>query len=136
MTSSNLDDSGKLVLRLSLGIIVLLHGIGKLVGGIGGIEAMLLARGMPAFFAWGVYVGEILAPLLVILGVYTRVGGVLIVINMLVAIALVHVDEILVLNNNGAWALELQGLMLFGAVAVALLGAGRFSVGGRHGPMN
>ncbi len=136
MTSPNFDDAGKLVLRLTIGILMLLHGIGKLTGGIGGIEAMLLARGMPAFFAWGVYVGEILAPLLVILGVYARAGAVLIVVNMLVAIALVHRHEIGMLTDNGGWAIELQGLFLFGAAAIALLGAGRFSVGGRHGPLN
>jgi putative oxidoreductase len=32
--------------------------------------------------------------------------------------------------------LELQGLYLFGALSIALLGAGRFSVGGLKGRFN
>jgi putative oxidoreductase len=40
------------------------------------------------------------------------------------------------LNKQGGWALELQGMFLFGALAVAFLGAGRFSVGGTGGRYN
>jgi putative oxidoreductase len=55
---------------------------------------------------------------------------------MVVAIGLVHMHELFALGKQGGWALELQGLYLFGAVAVALLGAGRFSVGGARGRFN
>jgi putative oxidoreductase len=40
------------------------------------------------------------------------------------------------LNETGGWALELQGMYLGAAVAVALLGAGRFSLGGATGRFN
>jgi len=133
---SSLDDAGKLVLRLTLGILVLLHGIAKLMNGIGPIEGMLVAKGMPAFFAWGAYIGEVLAPLLVILGLYTRIGALLIVANMLVAFVLVHTTHVFMINDSGGWQLELQGMFLFGAVAVALLGAGQYSVAGRAGRFN
>lgn len=136
MSNLNFDDAGKLVLRLTLGILILLHGIAKLTGGIGGIEGMLVARGLPAFFAWGAYLGEVLAPLLVILGVYTRIGGLLIAANMVVAVLLAHTSHFWDLTNSGGWSLELQAMFLFGGLAVALLGAGRFSVGGRGGPFN
>lgn len=133
---SNLDDAGKLVLRLTLGILVLLHGIAKLLNGIGPIEGMLVAKGMPAFFAWGAYIGEVLAPVLLILGLYTRLAALVIMINMLVALALAHTSQLWQLTDSGGWALELQGMFLFGALAAALLGAGRFSVGGANGQMN
>ena len=46
---NNLNDSGKLVLRLTLGILILLHGIFKLTHGIGPIQGMVTGMGMPAF---------------------------------------------------------------------------------------
>lgn len=136
MSSTALDDFGKLILRLALGILILLHGFAKLTGGIGPIESMVIARGMPAFLAWGVYVGEIIAPLLVIAGFYARLGGLLIAVNMLVAIALAHTAKLFAMGGMGGWALELQGMFLFGALAVVFLGAGAYSVGGRNGRWN
>lgn len=130
------DDTGKLILRLSLGILVLLHGILKLQTGVGGISGMLSSHGLPGFFAYGAYVGEVIAPLLVIVGVYTRLGGLLIFLNMVVAILLAHMSQIGSLNGQGGWALELQGMFLFAALAVAFMGAGRFSLGGTGGRWN
>ncbi|MDQ8023744.1 MAG: DoxX family protein [Moraxellaceae bacterium] len=125
------EDFGKLVLRLAIGILMLLHGLGKLSGGIGFIEGSLVKAGLPGFIAYGVYIGEILAPVLLIVGYWTRPAALIVAVNMVFAIALVHMNELFSLTRNGAWALELQGLFLFGALAVALLGAGRISLGGR-----
>lgn len=136
MSHSAQDDLGKLVLRLSVGILMLMHGIFKLTHGIGGIEGMMVAKGLPAFFAWGAYIGEVIAPLLVIVGIYTRLGGLLMTANMLVAFLLVHMGQLGMINNMGGWQLELQGLFLFGSVAIALMGAGRFSIGGNGGRWN
>ena len=121
-------DLGKLLVRLTLGGLMLFHGIAKLLNGVGPIEAMMVARGMPAFFAYGVFIGELLAPLMVILGYHTRIGALLIAFNMLVAIALVHSHELLALSRNGGWALELQGFFLFIAIALIFLGPGRYKL--------
>lgn len=44
------DDTGKLVLRLTLGILILLHGLFKITGGgVGGIAGMLSSHGLPGF---------------------------------------------------------------------------------------
>jgi len=130
------DDTGKLILRLALGILVLMHGLAKLSGGVGGISGMLSSHGLPGFLAYGAYVGEVIGPLLVIVGLYTRLGALFIVINMLVAILLVHSGQVFGLNQQGGWALELQGMFLFGALAVVFLGAGRFALGGSGGRWN
>ena len=82
------------------------------------------------------YVGEIVAPLLMIAGLYTRAAAGVVVINMLVAFGLVHMADFFALTKQGGWALELQGMYLFTAIAVALLGAGRYSVGGDRGRWN
>ncbi|RYF79188.1 MAG: DoxX family protein [Comamonadaceae bacterium] len=125
------DDLGKLVLRVALGVLILLHGIAKLGKGVDGIGGMLAAQGLPAVLAYAVYVGEIVAPALLIIGLFTRPAAWVIAINMLVAIWLVHTKHLAALSDNGGWALELQGMFLFSAVAVALLGGGRLGVGGR-----
>ena len=61
-------DLGKLVLRVALGALILLHGIAKLRGGIDFVTHSVTAAGLPAWLAYGVYLGEVLAPLLVIAG--------------------------------------------------------------------
>src|SRR5687767_5147056 len=122
------ENTGKLILRLTLGTLILLHGIAKLTGGVGGLSGMVAAAGLPAFVTYGVYVGEVVAPILVLLGWYSRIGAALIAINMLFAIALAHRAEIFTLGDSGGWALELQGMFLFTGLALALIGPGRFSL--------
>jgi putative oxidoreductase len=124
-------DLGKLVLRLVLGLLILLHGIAKLRGGVGPIGQMLAAHGLPTFLAYGALVGEVFGPILLIVGFYARIGAALIAINMLAAFALVHVQQLGQLNEQGGWTLELQGMYLFTAIALALLGPGRYSVNNR-----
>ncbi len=121
-------DLGKLLLRLTLGGLLLFHGIAKLLHGVGFIEGELAAHGLPTLLAYGVFVGELIAPLMVILGYQTRIGALLIVFNMLVALVLVHTNQLLSLGSNGGWALELQGFFLFTAVAVVFLGPGRYKL--------
>lgn len=131
MSHNTQHDTGKLVLRLTLGLLVLLHGIAKLQGGVGGIEGMLQAHGLPGFLAWGALLGEVLGPLLLIVGFHARIGAALIAVNMLVAFGLAHLGQLGQLNAQGGWALELQGMFLFSAIAAMLLGPGRFSINQR-----
>lgn len=119
-------DLGKLILRLTLGVLILFHGVSKLVGGVSGIEGMLVARELPAILAYGVYVGEVIAPLMLIIGYYSRVGAALIAVNMLFALGLAHADQFFSLGNSGGWRLELQAFFLLTAVAVILLGPGKY----------
>ena len=121
-------DLGQLIVRLTRGGLLLFHGIAKLFHGVGFIGGRLASHRIPAFFAWGVFIGELLAPLMVILGYQTRIGALLIAFNMLVAIALVHSHELMTLGNHGGWALELQGFFLFVAIAVVFLGPGRYKL--------
>ena len=125
------QDLGKLILRITLGALVLLHGVAKLSGGLAGIVGMVEAQGLPGFLGYAVLVGEVLAPLMLLAGFHARIGGLLVAINMLVAIVLVHMGDLGSLNSQGGWALELQGMFLGTALAIALIGPGRFSVNGR-----
>lgn len=131
MHDNTLDDIGKLVLRLTLGFLILLHGTAKLANGVDPIMGMVTDIGLPPAVAYGVYAGEVLGPVLLVAGFYARVGAVLIAINMLFAIALAHRADLMSLTPNGGWALELQGMFLFTAIALALTGPGRISVNQR-----
>ena len=130
MTRTNAD-LGRLLLRLGLGALILLHGVAKLMGGVDGITQLVTANGLPGFVAYGVYVGELVAPVLVILGWYSRIGALIIAINMVFAVSLAHRADLFKLTDSGGYALELQALFLIVAIALALMGPGRYSVNDR-----
>jgi putative oxidoreductase len=123
------DALGKLILRLAVAGLLLPHGLTKLLnpGSLTWIGDTLAGHGLPTFLAYGVLVGEIVAPVMALIGWQTRVAGALMAINMLVAVFLVHMNELSVFAGNGGWALELQGLFLFGALAIVFLGSGRMA---------
>lgn len=122
----NHPDFGKLLLRLTLGTLILLHGLHKLLHGVGGVKALLMMHNLPDWLAYGVYVGEVVAPLMLIVGYYSRAAAAIIAGNMLVAVVLAHMAELTRLTAQGGWALELQGMFLFSALALMLLGPGKY----------
>lgn len=130
------EDAGKLVLRLAIGILILLHGIAKLRHGLGDVATSLARFHIPAALGYLVYVGEVLAPLLMIVGLWTRPAALLVVATMAVALVLGHTHEIFALTNHGGLLLKVQWMFLLGAIAVALLGAGRLGLGGEKGRWN
>jgi putative oxidoreductase len=131
------QDFAKLLLRLLLGVLILLHGVAKIAGGIAPIVDAVGKAGLPEAFAYLVYVGEVVAPLFVIVGIFTRIAAIVIAIDIVVAILLVHASQFFTLDpETGGWALELQGFYLIVAICVALLGAGRASLAGVNGRWN
>jgi putative oxidoreductase len=131
LSSNTLQDAGILILRVSLGILILFHGMDKIVHGIGPIQGMVTGMGLPGWVAYGVYLGEVLGPALLVTGFHARIGAGLIAINMVFAILLAHTGDLLSLSPHGGWRLELQGMYLVTALALACLGPGRFSLNQR-----
>ncbi|MBI3898429.1 MAG: DoxX family protein [Gammaproteobacteria bacterium] len=132
----NTDDLGKLTLRITLAVLILFYGVAKLISGPSFIASALAHVGVPQIFAYLVYVGEVIAPILVLLGVWSRAAAALVATNMIVAILLEHTGDLLKLNQYGGWALDLEGFFLSSAIAIILLGAGRYSLGGSSGKYN
>ncbi|HET9452763.1 MAG TPA: DoxX family protein [Gemmatimonadaceae bacterium] len=122
------DDAGKLLLRLTIGGLLLPHGIAKLSNGIGWMGGMLGGIGLPAFIGYGVYVGEIIAPVLLLAGKFSRPAGLVVAFNMLVAVLLARRDSIAKLNRGGGWDIEVEMLFLLGGLAIWFLGSGRFAL--------
>jgi putative oxidoreductase len=122
------DDAGKLLLRVTVGGLLLFHGVSKLMGGISWMAGILASNHLPAFIGYGVYIGEVVAPILLLLGVFTRAAALIVAFNMLMAIVLVQRDKIFTLNQGGGWTIELELLFLLGALSIFLLGSGRYAL--------
>ena len=108
------------LLRTTLALLMLFHGWAKIRHGIGGIELMVEARGAPGWLAYAVYLGEVVAPLLLLVGLWVVPAALVIAINMLVAFFLVHTKQVLMLQNSGGWSLELQAFFFVTAIVVAI----------------
>lgn len=108
------------LLRITLALLMLFHGWAKIRHGIGGIEQMIEARGAPGWLAYAVYLGEVAAPLLLLVGLWVVPAALVIAINMLVAFFLVHTKQVLMLQSSGGWALELQAFFFVTALVVAM----------------
>jgi len=122
------NDLGLLILRVSLGLLMFLHGIAKLTHGIDFLGGMFQNLGLPSFFAYSVYIGEIVAPILLVIGYRTRLAALVFAFTMIVAVAMAHASDLFTLSETGGWAVELQGLYFFGAVALFFTGGGNFAV--------
>ncbi|WP_461638312.1 DoxX family protein [Labilibaculum euxinus] len=123
-----MENLGKLILRLSVGGLMLFHGVQKLLNGIGGVKFLIVKAGLPEMLSYGVYLGELIAPLLLLLGTYTRVSGLIIALTMLVSIPAAYPDGIFHLNEYGGLAIELNAMYLFGGLAVIFLGSGKYKL--------
>jgi len=122
------DDIAKLLLRLTAGIMMLFHGIEKIINGINGVKGMVRGAGLPEFIAYGVYIGELIVPIFLIFGLYARVASVFLAINMLMAIFLAYRGSLFELGKYGAPVIELPLFYLVLAISIFLLGSGKYAV--------
>lgn len=115
-------DLGKLLLRLGFGGLMIPHGISKLQNllsgspqfanpfGIGEIPTLILA-----------IIAELVCPILVILGIKTRLASIPVIITMAVAAFIIH--------GGDPWGKkEMALLYLVGYTAIALIGSGSYAV--------
>ncbi len=123
------EQLGKLVLRLGLGSLVLFHGVHRLLTGLDPVRSLLVAHKLPDALAYGAYLGELVGPVLIIIGLFTRVGAFLIALEVLLLVLLSGIPQVLAIAPDGAYALEVESLYFTAALAVMLLGAGRISLG-------
>ena len=119
---------GLLLLRISLGGLFLLHGIHKVQNGVEGMKGLMTSNGLPALMIYGVYIGEVLAPILIILGIATRPAALTVAFTMVIAIYVAHGGEVFELGKHGESKIELQLLYLFGALTLVFTGSGKIGL--------
>jgi len=128
LKSKTVNDIAKLILRVSVGIMMLFHGFDKVINGISGVKYLNTQAGLPEFFAYGVYIGEIVMPILIILGIYARSAALILAFNMLVAIFLAHGNSLFELGKHGAPSFELPFLYFIISIVIFLIGSGKYAV--------
>src|SRR3954468_17105000 len=126
---ANWNDIGKLILRLTVAGLLIFHGLAKAKGGIGWMAGMLASHHIPAFVGYGVYVAEIVAPILLIVGVWTRLAGLVIAFDLFMAIVLVVQSKAFEVNpRSGGLGGEVELFYLLLGVAIFFLGSGRYAL--------
>jgi putative oxidoreductase len=120
-------DLALLILRVMLGIIMIYHGWPKVTNLGGTIEAMA-GMGVPAPAVAAIFatVAEVVGGLLMVLGAFTDIAGLMFAIDMLGAITFVHAKNGFSVAKGG---MEWPLLLVAAALAIALAGPGRYAVG-------
>jgi putative oxidoreductase len=119
---------GFLILRVNISLLILFHGISNMNSNYSFIKSLLSGLGIPEFISYGVFIGEIIAPIFIIAGYRARLASLVLAFNMFIAILIAHISDVFSINQYGGWAIELQALYLFGSIAIIFLGAGKYAV--------
>lgn len=130
-----MQDTGKLILRLTLSGLILFHGIHKIIHGIAYMSGPLAAMHLPFFIAYGVYIGEVVAPIFIVIGLWTRIAALVVAFNMVMAVAMEAWRLAPTLSRGGGWGLELEAFYLLTALAVFFLGPGRYALSRGEGKL-
>ena len=135
-----LDDLGKLVIRVTVGSLILFHAFAFLTGDPGMFNAMD-AWGLPRYLAWLGFFAEFGGGLAMVLGAYARAGGFAVGSFMVAAVIMRHIGLMGSQNHifmvagvapNAHWDhyfLDTQMFYMLASYSVALLGAGRYGLG-------
>ena len=120
-------DLALLILRVVLGIIMIYHGWPKVTNLGGTIEGMA-GMGIPAPAVAAIFatVAEVVGGLLMLLGAFTDIAGLMFAIDILGAIIFVHAKNGFSVAKGG---MEWPLLLVAAALAIALAGPGRYAVG-------
>lgn len=123
-----------LVLRIALGVIMFAHGAQKMLGWFGGpgpqgFIGWMSSMGVPAFVAWLAIVAEFFGGIAVLFGVLARLGALGFVVNMVVAIVLVHAKAGFFNSGpDGSSGIEFPLILLAAALAIVIAGPGAYAV--------
>ena len=121
---------GLLIIRVTIGLLMLPHGINKLVHpeALRYITHLLEQKGLPSAISYGVFIGEIIAPFFVLIGLRTRLSALVMVATGFMVLFLAYSDNIFSLTEHGGWSAELPTLFLFPALAVVIMGGGKYAI--------
>lgn len=121
-------DFGLLLVRLAIGIPMLFYGISKVVYGVDPILEMVESHNLPGFFTYGVYIGEVLAPLMLVVGFYVRAAALLFSFNGLCALLIGQSTAVFKLNDYGGWAVEVLFMYIVVGLSLCFTGGGSYAL--------
>ena len=132
------DDVSVLIARLFLGVVILPHGLQKLLGMFGGFGFsatvdFFVNSGIPAAVAFLIIIGESFGAVGLIIGFLSRLAALGITLIMLGAIFLVHLPNGFFMNwsgNQPGEGFEYHLLAIGLALVVLIKGGGKWSVDG------
>jgi putative oxidoreductase len=116
--------------------MLLLHGSNSVVHGIQHVKDMVTNSGLPEFIAYGNYVGEVVAPIFMIIGYKARFAALIVAFNMLMSIVIGHRDIAFMRNDFGGWMIELNVFYMMTALCVFFLGSGKYSLSKGQGTLD
>ena len=122
---------GLAILRIVLGIAMLVHGWGKLNGGVDNVAGFfggMLGIPAPGLMAWVVTIVELVGGILLVVGFLTQIAGTLIALDMLGAILFAYLLRGSPFIENGAITWEKEAVFAAAALCIALAGPGAWSV--------
>ena len=122
-------DLGLLFLRLGLGICLFMHGFGKILYGVGGVKSILVDTGLPSFLAYFAYLSEVLAPIMIAVGFYSRLGALLVFGSSLVILySYFGLSNLLELTNVNGFKAELIYLYITISLCIISSGSGKYAI--------
>ena len=122
-------DLGLLFLRLGLGICLFMHGFGKILHGVGDVKSILVSAGLPGFLAYFAYLSEVLAPIMIAVGFYSRIGAALVFGSSLVILYSSYgLSNLLGLANASGFKAELVYLYITISLCIISSGSGKYAI--------
>jgi len=122
------DNLMKLVVRLTCGGLLFLHGSHSAFHGIDHIKSSVANAGLPEFISYGNLIAEFVAPMFLVAGYKARIAALIIAFNMVMSVLLAHRDIAFQRNDFGGWMIELNVFYFMTALAVVLGGSGKYSL--------
>ena len=119
---------GLLILRVTIALTMLIYGITKLIFGIDFIKDLFTIHGLPSFLSYGIYIGEIVAPILIIIGFRTKLAGLIFAFNCFIAIIMVQLPNLLKLNEFGGWSIAPIFIYMIFGISLIFTGAGKYAI--------
>ena len=134
MIDEKMAPYGALLLRVSMGILFILHGVylKAFVFGMTGAGKFFATLGLPEWFAWLVMLYETIGGLALIFGIYARWVALFLGVHLLFVAFIAHAGNGWLFSNKGGgyefplfWAIACFTLTLLGDGAHALKSDGR-----------
>lgn len=133
----NEKDIAVLILRITVGVVIFAHGAQKLFGWFGGygftgtMGYFTETVGLPYIIGFLVIIGESIGMIALALGLLTRFSAISLIVIMSGAFFIDHLPHGFYMNwfgQNAGEGFEFDILVAGAAAAIAVIGAGRYSV--------